>query len=67
MDTKYPIEYWEQKIPLLPLDEEQKTLLIEYIKEKQPYGVSYLEICDRFGNKQILQWWWVYFYCNRTI
>lgn len=58
MDTKYPIEYWEQKIPLMPLDEERKTLLIKYIKEKQPYGVSYLEIYDWIkGNKQIHQWW----------
>lgn len=58
MDTKYPIEYWEQKIPLMPIDEEWKTLLIKYIKEKQPYGVSCLEICDWIKRKkQIHQWW----------
>lgn len=59
MDTKYPIEFWEQEIPLMPLDEEQKTLLIEYIKEKQPYGVSCFEIYDYWirRNKQIHQWW----------
>ena len=58
MYTKYPIEYWEQKIPLMPIKEERKALLIKYIKEKQPCGVSYLEIYDWIKrNKQIDQWW----------
>lgn len=58
MDTKYSIEFWEQKIQSMPLDEERKNLLIKYIRGKQPYGVSYREFFDWLNtNKQLHQWW----------
>ena len=57
MYTKYPIDYWRKRIQSMPLDEEMKSSLIKYIKEKQPYGVSYLEIYDWVKTNIGLQKW----------